>query len=614
VYTAKGWYRMCFAAICCLAALSPNRLRSSQPVEADSAGAATIGQKVSDFALEDFRGKQHGLNDFRDKKLVVLAFLGVECPLAKLYAPRLVALAGEYAARGVAFVGVDSNRQDSLAEMAAFARDHGVDFPFVKDTGNKLADQVGAARTPQVAVLDQRRVVRYLGRIDDQYGINNGGSYQRTKPQSEELRRALDELLADKAVSQPVTETDGCLIGRVRPARPDAEVTYSRQIARIFNHHCVECHRPGQIAPFALTSYEEASGWADMIAEVVRENRMPPWHANPKFGRFSNDSRLSDQEKSQIAAWVAAGAPAGDPSELPEAPTFPSGWMMGREPDLVVHMADKPYDVPAEGTVAYQYFAVDPGFKEDKWVQVAECMPDNHGVVHHIIVFVNPPRSDAKDAAGFQFLVGYAPGTRPFVLPDGMAKLIPAGSKLVFQMHYTPNGSKQQDRSSVGLCFVEDPSTIHHRVVTGNATNASFVIPPGDDNYEVLSQRRFLKDTTLLSLFPHMHLRGKSFRYELFYPDGTSEIILDVPRYDFNWQNHFILSPPKLVPAGTELKCTAHFDNSAENLANPDPTAKVRWGDQTWEEMMIGWYDIAVPVGEDPASFTDYRRRGRRGE
>jgi mono/diheme cytochrome c family protein/peroxiredoxin len=538
---------------------------------------------------------------------VVLAFLGVECPVAKAYAPRLAQMAAEYEQRGVAFIGLDSNRQDSLAEMAAFARDYQIGFPFLKDAGNQIADRVGAARTPHVFVLDAERKVRYAGRIDDQFqpGI------QAARATRHDLKRAIDELLAGDGVSQPQTEAVGCWIGRVRAAQEQAGVTYAGQIARIFNQRCVECHRPGQIAPFALTSYDEVVGWADMIAEVVRQERMPPWHADPRHGQFSNDARLSEEEKEQIDAWVAAGAPRGDLSELPPPRVFSAGWQMGREPDLVVYMSDKPYHVPAEGTVAYQYFAVDPGFQEDKWVKVAECMPDNRGVVHHIIVFVNPPKSEAKDARGFEFLVGYAPGTRPFTLPEGMAKRIPAGSKLIFQMHYTPNGTKQQDRSSVGLCFVEDPSTIKQRVVTGNASNASFVIPAHADNHEVLSERRFLKDTTLLSLFPHMHLRGKSFRYELVYPDGRSEILLDVPRYDFNWQNHFIFSQPKLVPAGSALKCTAHFDNSSDNLANPDPTKEVRWGDQTWEEMMIGWYDMAIPVGEDASTFTDYRRRGR---
>ncbi|MBX7074823.1 MAG: redoxin domain-containing protein [Pirellulales bacterium] len=570
--------------------------------------AAAIGKTIHDFHAEDFRGKEVKLSDLSGSKVVVVAFLGVECPLAKLYAPRLVKLASELSSQGVAFVGIDSNRQDSLAEIADFARDAKIEFPLLKDTGNVIADQIGATRTPQVFLLDQDRVVRYAGRIDDQYGIHNGGSYQRPAATSEELKRAIGELLAGKPVSAPVTEADGCLIGRARPVKDNAEVTYSKQIARIFNANCVECHRDGQIAPFALTSYDESAGWADMIAEVVSEGRMPPWHADPNHGTFSNDARLSNEEKQQIAAWAAAGAPQGDPSELPPAPQFASGWQMPDSPDAVIHIADKPYTVPAEGTVAYQYFMVDPGFTEDKWVRVAECLPDNRSVVHHIIVFVKPPTENPKDARGFQFLVGYAPGTRPYVLPDGMAKLIPAGSKLVFQMHYTSNGTEQVDRSSVGLCFVKDPKSVKQRVVTGNASNGRFVIPAGDGNHEVKSERKFVKDTTVMSLFPHMHLRGKSFRYELAYADGRKEILLDVPRYDFNWQNHFIFEKALVAPAGSVLKCTAHFDNSEENLANPDPTSEVRWGDQTWEEMMIGWYDIAVPAGDDPATYTDHRR------
>lgn len=591
-------------------------LSANATMAADAAHAEEgnlIGRKLDDFKLDDFRGKQHALSDFADRQVLVIAFLGTECPLARLYTPRLNSLAAEFADRGVGFLGVNSNRQDSLAKLTAFARDFDVKFPLTKDTGNVLADQLGATRTPQVFVLDRERVVRYAGRIDDQYGINNGASYQKPAPTKQELRAALNELLDGKPVSLAATETDGCLIGRVRPVDESAEVTYSNQIARIFNNNCVECHRDGQIAPFPLTSYDEAVGWADMIDEVVREQRMPPWHADPRYGHFANDGRLSDEDKEHIAAWVRAGAPQGDPSQLPEPPTFPGGWQMGREPDLVIHMADEPYQVPAEGVVQYQYFQVDPGFTEDKWIKTAECLPDNRGVVHHIIVFIQPPRNAAKDARGFHLLVGYAPGTRPFECPEGMAKRIPAGSKLVFQMHYTTNGTATEDRSALGLCFVEDTSTIDHLVVTTNATNASFVIPPRESNHEVISQVNFLRDTTLLSMFPHMHLRGKAFRYELVRPDQTKEILLDVPRYDFNWQNHYILANPLVMPAGSKMLCTAHFDNSEENLANPDPDSEVRWGDQTFEEMMIGWFDIAVPVNEDPSTYTD-RARGRRGE
>ncbi len=590
--------------------------------EASSSKEVTpnLGRKVEDFSLQDYRGKKYSLADFKDAKLVVVAFLGVECPLSKLYAPKLVQLAKDYEAKGVKVIGLDPNRQDAVTEMAAYANEHELNFPLLKDLNNKLADVMGAARVPQVFVLDGDRTIRYSGRVDDQYGFDTGSGYAKPNISRHDLEAAVNELLEGKDVSQPETRSIGCLIGRVRPVQENAEVTYSNQIARIFQDRCVECHRPGQIGPFALQSYDDAVGWSEMIEEVVRDGRMPPWHPDPKFGHFSNDISLTKKEKELIYQWVAAGAPEGNPKDLPPAKEYAGSWMMPGGPDAVFYMTDEPVDVPAEGTVEYRYYVVDPGFKEDKWVQVAECMPDNRGVVHHMIVFLKPPAADddgaksgrgaARGQASFGQLCGFAPGTRPIVLPTGMAKLIPAGSKLVFQMHYTPNGSPQKDRSAVGMKFC-DADTVKYRVATSNAINAFFEIPPGDPNYKVESTRTYGKEVQMLSVFPHMHLRGKDFHYELIYPDGHKETILNMPRYDFNWQTSYIFNEPLKLPAGTTLHCTAHFDNSADNPANPDPSIPVRWGDQTWEEMMIGWFDIAVPKDWDIGDVLP--RTGRRG-
>jgi len=555
---------------------------------------ARVGQKVEDFSLQDYRGKAHQLSDAKDAKGVVLVFLGVECPLCKLYGPRLAEMAKKYEAEGVVFYGIDSNRQDSVTEMAQFAKEHNIAFPILKDLNNALADQVGASRNPQVFVLDRDRVVRYAGRVDDQYGFDTGSGYAKPRVSRHDLTSAIDELVAGKQVSQPTTTAVGCLIGRIRKAEGNSDVTYSKQIARVLQAHCVECHRQGQIGPFALEKYEDAVGWAEMIEEVVRDQRMPPWHADPKYGHFANDSSLSEEEKNLIYKWVAAGAPEGNPQDLPKPMEYAGSWMMPGGPDQVFYMTEEPVDVPAEGTVEYRYYTVETGFTEDKWIKVAECMPGNRAVVHHIIVFMRPPGTSLGGQESFGQLTGFAPGTRPYVLPPGMAKLIPAGWKLTFQMHYTPNGSPQKDRSAVGVKF-EDPANVKYRVATSNAINFSFTIPAGDPNYQVESNRLYGKDVLLLSLFPHMHLRGKDFHYEVRYPDGNVETLLNVPRYDFNWQTSFVLNEPKKLPEGTTLHCTAHFDNSEGNPANPDPTKPVRWGDQTWEEMMIGWFDIAVP-------------------
>jgi len=584
--------------------------------------SARIGEKVGDFNLQDYRGKPFSLADAKDSKVIVVAFLGVECPLSKLYAPKLVKLAQDYEAKGVTVIGVDPNRQDAVTEMGAFASEHKLTFPLLKDLNNKLADELGAARVPQVFVLDADRKIRYAGRIDDQYGFDTGSGYAKPNVSRHDLTSAIDELLAGKEVSQPETEAIGCLIGRVRPVADNASVTYAKHIAPIFQDHCVECHRPGQIGPFALLSYDDAVGWGEMIEETVREGRMPPWHPDPKFGHFRNDISLSAEEKELISQWVAAGSPEGDPKDLPPAKEFASEWMMPGKPDAVFYIADEPVDVPAEGTVEYRYYTTKTGFTEDKWVKVAECMPGNRAVVHHIIVFLKPPskagdaasgRGAARGTASFGQLCGFAPGTRPIVLEPGMAKLIPAGWELVFQMHYTPNGSPQKDRSAVGMKFC-DPDTVTHRVATSNAINGMFAIPAGDPNYKVESTRTYGREVKLLSVFPHMHLRGKDFHYELIYPDGRKETIMNMPRYDFNWQTSYIFAEPMELPAGTTMHCTAHFDNSADNPANPDPTKTVRWGDQTWEEMMIGWFDIAIPKDWDIAEVLPPQGRRARGE
>jgi peroxiredoxin len=546
-----------------------------------------IGRTVVNFKLPDYKGTFHSLDDSKSKKLIVVAFLGAECPLANRYAKRLTELAAEFGARGVGFVGVDSNHQDSFEQMARLATEQGISFPLVKDVGNVLADQLGARRTPEVFALDERRVIRYRGRIDDQFGFD----YVRAKAGQRHLAVALEELLAGKKVSRPVVEAEGCLIGRVPLTKTAGPVTFSGQISRIFQKHCVTCHRPGSIAPFSLVRHQDAAGWAETIREVVQERRMPPWDADGKFGSFANDVRLSDDEIKLISRWAEDGAPEGNPRDLPPPAHFADGWRIPK-PDMIVSMP-RPYQVPAGGTVRYQYFVVDPGFREDKWVAAAEAQAGNRAVVHHILVMVLAPDRPKGPLAPPDHLAAGVPGMPPTIFPPGVAKCIPAGSRLVFQVHYTPNGIAQTDQSRIGLVFT-DPKTVQREIRAELAVNEKLVIPPNADNFRVTASHRFRQNTLLYSLFPHMHLRGKSFQFEAVFPDGKREILLNVPRYRFNWQNQYVLDRPKLMPEGTVLHCVAHFDNSRNNPSNPDPTATVKWGDQTWEEMMVGYLDTAL--------------------
>jgi mono/diheme cytochrome c family protein/thiol-disulfide isomerase/thioredoxin len=554
-----------------------------------------------DFRLSDPRDDSAvAFGDLKDNKAVVIVFVGTECPLSNAFVPVLAALHKEYAPRGVAFLGVNANRQDTPDRVAAHAREHGVPFPVLKDVGNRLADRLEARRTPEAVVLDPAGHVLYRGRIDDQFGI---GYVRPGKPTRRDLAAALDEVLAGRPVSVPATPVAGCLIGRVVQPREQGAVTYARQISRILQANCQECHRPGQIGPMALLSYDDAVAWADTIREVIDERRMPPWHADPRFGKFSNDRRLSEADRAALLAWLDGGLPRGDDRDLPPPRDFPAGWRIGK-PDVVLTMS-RDYAVPAKmpvGGIPYRYFTVDPGFKEDRWVERAEARPDATAVVHHMVVYIVPEGEVLNPEGPGSLLCGTAPGDMPLILPPGYAKKVPAGAKLVFQMHYTPNGKPYKDRSSVGIVFAREPP--RQRVLTKPIHNPSFVtrqdrIPAGAEDYRMEAEHVFKKDGHILGFMPHMHLRGKDFLYEAVYPDGKSETLLSVPHYQFGWQSVYRCVAPVAVPKGTHLHCVAHFDNSAKNPNNPDPTRPVYWGDQTWEEMMLGWieyyYDAEKP-------------------
>ncbi|MEW4456297.1 redoxin domain-containing protein [Bremerella sp. JC817] len=560
-----------------------------------------IGKQVEGFELKDFRGKTVKLSDFQESPVVVLAFIGCECPVAKRYTLTLQQLANDFQDQKVAIIAVDANQHDSLTEMAAFAKTHSLEIPFLKDLANRLADEVGARRTPEVVLLDQARTIRYRGRIDDHFLVGN----VRDAATRDDLKIAINEVLAGKTVTVAETDPVGCHIGRLLEADEKAEVTYSNQIARIFQNRCVECHREGQIAPFALTDYEEVVGWAEMIAEVVEDQRMPPWHADPKYGHFANDRHLSAEEKDTILKWVEAGAPEGDSQQMPQPRTFVEGWTLPTKPDVVLNVTSTPYPVPAEGEVEYKYAVVDPGFDKDMWVKAAEIKPGNLQVVHHILCFAVSPGALKKGMLPLEggaggFLFGYVPGMLAKSYPEGAAKKIPAGARLVFQIHYTPIGSPQEDLSQLGLIFAEEEE-VKYEVRTTSAANRWFKIPANEGNYPVFASTDEVSndDTRLLSFMPHMHLRGKSFRYILATEDGQEETLIDIPHYDFNWQTAYELAEPRSLPKGSQIHAIAHFDNSTENLFNPDPEKDVRWGDQTKDEMMIGYFDVIVPADGD---------------
>src|SRR5262249_20117470 len=426
------------------------------------------------------------------------------------------------------------------------------------------------------------------------------------------------------------------------------DVTFSKDVAPIFFNSCVQCHRAGEAAPMSLLSYKDARPWARSIREKVLKREMPPWHADPHYQQFSNDRRLTQAQIDTIVAWVEGGAKEGDPRDLPRAPEFADGWAIGK-PDLVLQMPDE-FTLEANGADEYQYFEVPTNFKQDMYVQLAEARPGNRKIVHHIIAFVQPPSKDGKEvkltkeqieqyradaekksifrrdgflmrmkpgmpvyddgcslknggtgetldttkeAQGLDLLVGFAPGMNPGVMEPGTVKRIPAGSKLLLQMHYSKTtGKVEKDRSMIGLVFAKTPPDKHQ--YTRGIANVYFQIPAGEESHKVTSCWTTNEDIHLQKLMQHMHLRGKAMKFEADYSDGHSEVLLDVANYSFSWQTVYYLKSPVALPKGTRMVVTALFDNSARNKYNPDPKQAVRFGDPTYDDMMIGWINYTV--------------------
>jgi hypothetical protein len=411
------------------------------------------------------------------------------------------------------------------------------------------------------------------------------------------------------------------VVGAFSLAQSPGTPTFSKDVAPILYKNCVSCHRPGEMAPMSLMTYELARPYARSIQARVELGTMPPWHAEAPEGTFLNERRLTRAEKETLVRWAANGAPEGDPKDLPRAPVFPAGWTIGT-PDAIVAM-DQPYNVPASGEIAYQFFRLPTNFMEDRWVQAIEIRPGARSVVHHVLVFASDPggaprpqpfvprnagsraaqvspeiiaavRGRVQNATGNRgpLIATTAPGTNAQVFEPGTALLIKAGSVLTLQVHYTATGKAEKDRTSVGFVFAKQPPK--REAYSAAFVNAQLTIPPRTSDHRVDSQIEFTQDAHITALFPHTHLRGKSWEYRLISPDGREEVVLSVPRYDFNWQTYYQYAKPIAAPKGSRLVAIAHYDNSANNKSNPDPNIEVRWGDQTWEEMQYSGITYTV--------------------
>ncbi len=553
-------------------------------------GEHGIGGMVADIEFKDLSGKTHRLRDFSNQKAIVIAMTSTSCPLSKKYLPTLAGLAKTYSARDVAFVLVNTVETDKASEMQSALESLGGKAIYAADTDGKIAQAVKAHSTTDVIVLDPARTVVYHGAIDDQYGFG----YAIDAPKTRYLEEAIGAVLAGEQPVISATAAPGCVLAVKEEAAAADQLTYHADISRLVQRHCIECHRDGGVAPFALDSYKDVLAHAPMIQDVIERGVMPPWFAAPMpdspVSPWANDRSLAVTEKGDLLTWLASDHAKGDPKDAPKPRKFAGEWTIGK-PDLIVQLP-KPMAIKATGTMPYQFVTAQTTLTEDRWVQAYEIVPTDRSVVHHVLVNVHAKGSsrirDLEEGIG-GYWAAYVPGNTLQVYPPGFARKLPAGATVSFQIHYTPNGKATQDQMRMGLLFTKEPPK--YAVETLAIADRNLNIRPGEANHVESISRRIPRDINVLAYMAHMHVRGKAFKYELTTSDGEPETLLDIPNYDFNWQLRYDYANPRVIPAGSNVKVTAVFDNSANNPANPDSTKTVRWGPQTSDEMMIGYVE-----------------------
>jgi peroxiredoxin len=550
-----------------------------------------VGRLMPDATFTDVAGKSGKLSDFKSSKALVIAFTSTTCPIAKKYAHTLAALEKDFAKQGVKFLFVNPTASDTADSIKETLKDHSLTGRYVHDKSGQLTSALGAATTTEVFVLDAARTLVYRGAVDDQYGLG----YAHDAARQNFLKDALVATLAGKEPLIAATDAPGCALEQ-KATSLTTKVTYHNQVSRIVQNNCLECHRTGGVAPFSLATYEDVKSHAGMIRKQVERGVMPPWFAAPEkdsaHSIWNNDRSLVPQDKADLLAWLASDKPAGNAADAPVARVFPTGWEIGT-PDLIVQLPQA-IAVKATGTMPYQNVRVETTLTEDKWVKAYEIIPTAREVVHHVIVRVSEKGAKKKDGDEREgFFAAYVPGNSTAVFPDGFAKKLPAGSTISFQIHYTPSGKATTDQLKLGFVFAQEPP--RHIIRVAGLMNPLINIPPGAGNHLETTHLTLPYDTTITTLLPHFHVRGKAARYEAKLPDGTEKILLDVPRYDFNWQLRYQFAAPVTLPRGTVLTFSAWYDNSAANPANPDPSKTVRWGQQTFDEMMLGYVEYYFP-------------------
>ncbi len=624
--------------LCCIAALW-----CSQPLvraeSDDEISRASTDKTVPNFSLLDYRGRHYEL--YRaNSRVVVLYFTGVGCPLARQSVPKLIKMSTQFGPRGVtfwminsapqndyneptlkiiaqmglndklaAFVPQDEEGREAIARLKSMAKLKGVQsesqligdpetfklhvlegtlgsLTLLRDEIQVIAHHFGVTRLGEVVAVDTlTKTVIYRGAVDDQM---TAGA-QKPAPTKNYLANALEELLQDKPISVRRTAAEGCLIqfsDELKASRP----SYRTAIAPVVKAKCASCHQAGNIGPFVLGCYDDVRQWSAMIQEVVLEKRMPPWDADPHFGKFSNDMSLTPAERQNLLRWIELGCPKDEGDDpLARASERPEKWQLG-SPDFVVRLSER-QEIPATGVLDYRYLVSDFVMPNDGWLRAAVVRPDNAQVVHHIIVRLIYPAGYQGEKADSYLFTTWAPGVPQSACPPDTGLFVPRGAKFQFEVHYTPNGAPQTDQSEMGLYLAAEKPKM--QLDTRIAENRDLIIPPGESNAQHTAYYCFKRDALLYNIGPHMHLRGKWFKFQLLSPDGRRETLLNVPRYDFKWQIGHVFTSPVKIPAGTWLVCTGAFDNSESNPSNPDAKKSVRFGLQTSDEMFMGFMTAA---------------------
>jgi peroxiredoxin len=572
---------------------------------------------VDDFALLDQRGEFHQLSRQGDAALVVLYVFADGCPIVRQNVAELEKLAGEYAAKGVRMFALDPATQDDRAAVVEEAKSLGLTLPVLLDETQLIAEGLGITRTAEALVVRTRDwTLAWRGPLDDRVG------YGAQKPAATRryLAEALDAALAGQPVPSDAPPSKGCAITFAK-ARDQHQPDFAKDVAPILESRCRECHQKGGIGSWSMDDHKKVGGWSKMMREVVRTRAMPPWGADPAFGKFSNDCALTIDEQRTVVHWIENGAKpsASDPLAL-KPPKPAAEWPLGK-PDLIIALPEQ--QVPATGKLPYRMASVPVSLPKDTWVRAVDLRPSNRAYMHHAFAFIDgdeeselpeeiaadprvkrlleglkgqqlPPelkaRLEKRPRGLTTFFASYVPGLEPRFFPAGTGKLLVKDAKLTFQMHYTTNGTAGSDKPRLGLYFAKAAKDKPERELkVTSAFQLRLNIPPGDRHHAVEASRGLVKDSLIYSLSPHMHYRGASMRFVAEYPDGRSEVLLSVPQYDLDWQRTYHLATPKAVPAGTKIRVQGVYDNSATNPDNPDPTKAVRFGEQSWDEMFIGY-------------------------